>query len=668
MFKKFQSATIQSRLMVFAGLAVLLVLVLVGSGRYSSWTINKSYGEMEEANQAMDAATAAIDQANADKAQMSDAMMMVMDHRLTEKSYLQFHDPDLKSKFDQESGDISSLLRTLGRQEMLNHFSQYQKQFADYTVVNRTHDQLKVEMAAPINNSKQAISQIMEDLEGQQAVLQLEGEDLNGTEMEMLNVLRDNMILVMEMQGLQQKYLSTGDQKYIDEYKELATGEGMYSVDALVEFSDALGNADYVAKSQQVKDSLGEFMGFLDQSLEYGGQEVSLRQQLDQSGNEIIVEANAAMNQADSAVKAQQVAAESAKQAAGEAKDSASKAQKNAQAVSMFLGISGIIGFLIISWFLIHSINQSLLKVIAGLTECSSDVAHSARTVSGASSNLANESSQQAATLEETASSLEEMSSMTNQNAQMANDANSLMEQAGSIVEAANHSMHQLTGAIADINKASNQTSLIIKTIDEIAFQTNLLALNAAVEAARAGDAGKGFAVVAEEVRNLATRASQEASSTGGLISETLVKVGEGSVLVDQANTKFEEVKENNSNIAEKMNQIAQASAQQAEGVGQLNEAVALMDSSTQQAAANAEETAGASCELTGQADLMNGFVQELADLVGGKAQQMNHQKQDVAAAAAWDAPAVHPARNAGYEKSVVVPYSDELEPELIDL
>lgn len=577
---------------------------------------------MEVANQKIDTANIAIEDANSEKDRMSEAMMMVMDLRLTEKSYLQFHDANYRSKFDQQAQELSPKFQELGHQKIIQYFDQYCQELVDYTTVHNTHEKLKIEMSKPIKNSKNHIGNIMDTLEEQQAVLQLEGDDLNGTQLELLNVLRDNMILFLELEGLQKEYLRTGEDKYIDAYKELATGEAMYSIDALVEMCDVIGEEEFINKSITIKDSLGQFMGFIDQSLVYGEQEVDLKQKLDQSGQNIIAAADHEMEAADAAVAVQHDEAELAHDSALHSKEKAAEAQDLAQLVSNIIGASGIVGFLLISWVIVRSINKSLLKVIAGLSECSIDVAGSARQVSDASSNLANESSQQAATLEETASSLEEMSAVTKQNAQLAGDANKLMDDAKAFVDSANQSMQQLTGSIADISKASNETSLIIKTIDEISFQTNLLALNAAVEAARAGDAGKGFAVVAEEVRNLATRSAEEASNTGVLISGTLIKVDEGSALVNAANKIFEEVTLNNANVADKMDQIASASDQQATGVGQLNEAVALMDNSTQQAAANAEQTAGASRELTSQADLMSGYVQELVNLVGGDAKR----------------------------------------------
>ena len=113
---------------------------------------------------------------------------------------------------------------------------------------------------------------------------------------------------------------------------------------------------------------------------------------------------------------------------------------------------------------------------------------------------------------------------MTKQNADHANQANHLMSETSSVVSKANEFMSGLTTSMNDISKASEETSKIIKTIDEIAFQTNLLALNAAVEAARAGEAGAGFAVVADEVRNLAMRAADAARNTADLIESTVKK------------------------------------------------------------------------------------------------------------------------------------------------
>jgi methyl-accepting chemotaxis protein len=209
------------------------------------------------------------------------------------------------------------------------------------------------------------------------------------------------------------------------------------------------------------------------------------------------------------------------------------------------------------------------------------------------------------------------MSSMTKQNADNASTADNLMKESKQMVERANGSMTELTQSMEDISKASDETSKIIKTIDEIAFQTNLLALNAAVEAARAGEAGAGFAVVANEVRNLAMRAAEAAKNTSALIEGTVKKVKEGSGLVERTNGAFSEVSKSAAKVAGLVAEIAAASSEQAQGIDQINKAVTEMDKVTQQTAANAEESASASEEMNAQAEQMKEVAGEIMRIVG---------------------------------------------------
>jgi len=152
------------------------------------------------------------------------------------------------------------------------------------------------------------------------------------------------------------------------------------------------------------------------------------------------------------------------------------------------------------------------------------------------------------------------------------------MDDIAALVGQANHSMSELTGSMAEISKAREETSKIIKTIDEIAFQTNLLALNAAAEAARAGEAGAGFAVVADEVRNLAMRAAEAARNTAEMIEGTVKKVSQGSELVTSTNEAFTQVAESSAKVGELVAEIAAASEEQSRGIDQVNTAVSEED------------------------------------------------------------------------------------------
>jgi methyl-accepting chemotaxis protein len=280
------------------------------------------------------------------------------------------------------------------------------------------------------------------------------------------------------------------------------------------------------------------------------------------------------------------------------------------------LGAALAIG-LTMAFFLTRSISGPIRRVISGLTEGAEQVASASTQVSSASQSLAEGASQQAAAIEETSSSLEEMSSMTRMNAENAQQANGLMGEARRVIETANGSMGQLTESMADISRASEETSKIIKTIDEIAFQTNLLALNAAVEAARAGEAGAGFAVVADEVRNLAMRAADAAKNTADLIEGTVKKVKDGSELMIRTNEAFQQVADSSAKVAELVGEISAASGEQAQGIDQINRAVSEMDKVIQQNAANAEESAAASEEMNAQAEIMKDMVGELVVMVG---------------------------------------------------
>ncbi|MCC6933434.1 MAG: hypothetical protein IT292_09295 [Deltaproteobacteria bacterium] len=186
------------------------------------------------------------------------------------------------------------------------------------------------------------------------------------------------------------------------------------------------------------------------------------------------------------------------------------KSANDALNSATFIVILGSVIVIVIAIAVAFYIVKGIVTVLSRVSE---DMEAGAQQVGSAA--------EQASSIEEISASVEEIGSMSKQNADNAKEAARITGNVNNLCEGGSKSMSEMEKAMDAIKKAAEETGVIIKTIDEIAFQTNLLALNAAVEAARAGDAGKGFAVVAEEVRNLAHRSASAAKDTAEKIKRS---------------------------------------------------------------------------------------------------------------------------------------------------
>ncbi|MBB5015538.1 methyl-accepting chemotaxis protein [Rehaibacterium terrae] len=245
---------------------------------------------------------------------------------------------------------------------------------------------------------------------------------------------------------------------------------------------------------------------------------------------------------------------------------------------------------------------DQLTAIVGGIKQATDAINVAAREIASGNADLSSRTEQQAASLEETASSMEELTSTVQQNAENARQANQLAIGASDVAVKGGSVVGEVVATMNEINSASKKIVDIIGVIDGIAFQTNILALNAAVEAARAGEQGRGFAVVASEVRSLAQRSAEAAKEIKGLIGDSVNKVADGTLLVDQAGKTMAEIVTSVKRVTDIMAEIAAASDEQAAGIEQVNQTVTHMDEVTQQNAALVEEATAAARSLEEQA------------------------------------------------------------------
>lgn len=259
----------------------------------------------------------------------------------------------------------------------------------------------------------------------------------------------------------------------------------------------------------------------------------------------------------------------------------------------------------------INHILESYNDLLVQFACVASELSSGSKLVADISQTLSEGTSNQASATEELSSSVTAFGENVKRNSKNAEMITEYTDESSASIMKCNQEMQNMLVAMNEIKSSSDEIADIIKIIDDISFQTNILALNASVEAARVGNAGKGFAVVANEVRNLASKTADAAQKTSDLIADSIKAIEKGINISELTAKALEIVTEKEKQVGTTVIDIADVSKEQNTALVEILQGIRQISEVVQKNSEISHECAAASEELSSQADILHGEIDQ---------------------------------------------------------